>query len=535
MFTSLHLPDFPLQAWLCRQPGLRWEAAGVLSGEAESAVANDRRQQPRLIALTRTAIEAGVEPGMTAAQARARCAALHILPRDREAEAEAQARLLETAARASADFEETAPGLVTIDLGASPLASRPDDLRRIGHEWVAAFADRELKAQIGFAPNPDLAALAARIASPVRLFRGAPDALREQLAPLPLEILDPPADYRAILTLWGIGTLGDLTALPRDEIAECLGPDAADLWDRAAGKRRRLLRLVRPPADFTHSVDLDHEITTLEPLMFLIRRSLETLTARLASVYLATSAMRLTLRFTDGGDSAHLVRVPDPGRDAEKLFRLIHTRLEDATVRRPIEGYQLELTPARPGEQPFHLFESSLRDPNRFAETLAQLEALIGSENVGSPVPADTHRPDAFSMRPFDPGAGPPPMRQGQIGDPTLFGPAAAARSPLPAVQGLPLRRFRPPLPVQLTTRHDPGSGLACPAEILSGQIHGRLHHLAGPWRLSGDWWETGRLWRREEWDAQLEDGSLYRLACWREARLTEEETVTWYVEGVYG
>ncbi|MCB1089239.1 MAG: hypothetical protein KDM63_19540, partial [Verrucomicrobiae bacterium] len=448
-----------------------------------------------------------------------------------------QGHLLETAARHSADFEDTGPGLVTVDLGASALVSRPDDLTRLGHEWIAAFADRELKAQIGFAPNPDLAALAARVAAPVKLFRGGADSLRDQLAPLPLELLDLPNDYRAILTLWGIGTLGDFTGLPRDEIAERLGPEAADQWDRAAGRARRLLRLVRPPADFFHSVDLDYEITTLEPLMFLLHRSLESLAARLAGVYLAASAMRLTLRFADGGACEHLVRVPDASRDIEKLFRLLHTRLEAITLQRPIEGYRLEMEPARPGEQPFHLFESSLRDPNRFAETLAQLEALVGSENAGSPVPGDTHRPDTFTMRPFHPEATPEAgtIRPGLIADPTLFGRAGLERSPLPAAQGLPLRRFRPPLPVQLTTRHDSRSGLACPVEILSGQIHGRLRRLAGPWRLSGEWWESGRAWRREEWDVQLEDGSLYRLACWREESAPRETPIAWFLEGVYG
>jgi protein ImuB len=545
MFACLHLPDFPLQARLCQMPGLRWEPVAILDG-------GDSRQQPRIIALTRAAAEARVEPGMSAAQARARCAHIQLLPRDPDAEKAAQHRLLELAARHSADFEATAPGLITIDLGMSPLASaRYGDLERLGHEWVAELADAELKAQAGFAPNPDLAALAARMAAPVHSFRGDPDAIRAQLAHLPLEILDPPADYRAILILWGIATLGDLAALPRDDLAERLGPGATDLWDRAAGRARRLLRLVRAPADFSHRVDLDdHEIAALEPLMFLIRRGLETLAARLASVYLAAATIRLTLRFSDGGAAEHYVRVPDPSRDVDRLFALIQTRLENVVVSAPIEGFQLAVDPARPGQRPGHLFESALRDPNRFAETLAQIEALVGADNAGSPEPRDTHRPDAFAMRPFDPATADQtgsalrsnrvssPMQQGLISDPTLFGRKQDRDSPLPGVQGLPLRRFRPPLPVQLNTRLDAATGIACPAEIMSGQIHGRLHRVSGPWRLSGDWWERGRGWRREEWDAQLEDGSLYRIACWRDASAAngpENPPVTWYLEGVYG
>ena len=535
MYAVLQLPDFPLQARLCQCPGLRWEAAGILDtfSSVEETATPRQKNQPRLIALTAAATAIGVETGMTAARGRARCGHLQVLPRDHDEEHAAHELLLETAARASADFESTAPGLVTIDLGASPLSSptRPGALERLVHEWVGAFADHELNAQVGFAPNPDLAALAARVARPVRLFRDdgegdfSADSLREQLAPLPLEVIDPPTDYHAILTLWGIGTLGDFTALPRDEVAERLGPDAADLWDRAAGRCRRLLRLVRSPADFSHAVDLDQELTTLEPLLFLIRRSLDTLTARLANVYLAASAIHLTLILRgDGGSREQVIRVPDPCRDAERLFRLIHTRLEDAALSRPVEGYRIELTAARPGEQPFHLFDTTLRDPNRFAETLAQLEALVGSENAGSPAPLDTHRPDAFAMRPFDPDAS-----DGEKNAPAL-----------PAIQGSPLRRFRPPRRIELTTRRDPLTGRAFPRAILAGpgQIHGRIHHVAGPWPLSGDWWERDRRWRREEWDIELDDGSLYRLACLHQENDTPGKGTkqsAWHLDGVYG
>ena len=69
------------------------------------------------------------------------------------------------------------------------------------------------------------------------------------------------------------------------------------------------------------------------------------------------------------------------------------------------------------------------------------------------------------------------------------------------------------------------------PEEIVSGKIRGRLSHRAGPWKLSGDWWEREKRWTRQEWDIQLEDGSLYRIACCGE---TPEEK-EWFLEGVYG
>jgi len=526
MYAALHFPNFHLQARLRHQPALRWEETALLEFPENLAGKSkkERDRKTRILQMTSFAAEAGVELGMTAAQGQARCACLHLLHRNSEDEKATHDILLKSAATLSADFESTAPGMVLVDLSGSPISSQPARMERLGHEMITRFADHELKGRIGFAPNPDLAALAARVAEPVRIFRGSDAAIREQLAPFPLDVIDPPADYRSILFLWGIQTLGEFTALPRDELAERLGPDAAELWDHAAGKRRRLLRLVRPPADFSQTVDLDYEIETLEPLMFLVRRSLETLTARLASAYLASSEISLVLLFADGNRSEQFFRVPDASRDTDLLFRILQTRLEDFSAKNPITGFRLELTPARPGEQPFQLFESTLRDPNRFAETLAQVEALVGSDNVGSPVPLDTHRPDAFAMRPFDPDS----MHEGA---PDNSARSTTHSSLFTQHSSLPLRRFRPPLPLDLTTRRDPRSGFTYPEEIISGNIRGRLSRRAGPWKLSGDWWEQEKRWTRQEWDVQLEDGSLYRIACCGE---TPEEK-GWFLEGVYG
>jgi protein ImuB len=42
----------------------------------------------------------------------------------------------------------------------------------------------------------------------------------------------------------------------------------------------------------------------------------------------------------------------------------------------------------------------------------------------------------------------------------------------------------------------------------------GRVRVAAGPWRTSGRWW-TGdsTRWDRDEWEVELVDGRLYRIA----------------------
>jgi protein ImuB len=44
-----------------------------------------------------------------------------------------------------------------------------------------------------------------------------------------------------------------------------------------------------------------------------------------------------------------------------------------------------------------------------------------------------------------------------------------------------------------------------------------------GPWRASGQWWETG-AWERDEWDVLTRDGKVLRLVRTPEG---------WRVEGI--
>ncbi|MEP6956100.1 MAG: hypothetical protein ABI883_04690 [Chthoniobacterales bacterium] len=304
----------------------------------------------------------------------------------------------------------------------------------------------------------------------------------------------------AILHKWGIHTLGQLAALPKEEVSVRLGPVAVQMWERANGTATRLLQLVQPPESFVEAFEFENEIETVEPLLFMLRRFLQQLAVRLGGLYLVAQELKLGLTFSDKKSYEHLFKIPEPSKNEEVLFRMLHTHLENFTSEAPITSVSLEATPGQPGQQQFGLFETALRDPRQLSETLARLTGLLGGERVGTPVLLDSHQPDAFRMEPFS----------WQLPE-----TAVAAKKPVQVA----LRRFRPV----------PSASVLCdnaqPAHLRSVPVQGEVREHAGPYKLSGGWWEESASWIRTEWDVQLAEGALCRC---------HEEAGAWQLDGIY-
>ncbi len=513
MYGVLVIPNFFLQAQLRTQPEL-WEFPVVLLEDAGGAAKD--RGKARILQATEVALNAGVDLGMTATQGQARCGELHILYRSANDEEAAEALLLDRIDLWTPDFEATAQGVCTLDLLGNGEARRSPE--RLGKKMVRLFAEHCLQAQVGFASHPDLALLAARQAEPVLVVGATEGEETHFLNQLPVQALVPSTDLREVLRLWGVSTLGELRALPASELVERLGPEAMALIEGTKGRRRRLLKLVRPPSLFLQSMEFEHPLETLEPLLFVIRRMLENLAARLATVHLVAGEIHLTLGFEDETTHERNFRVPDPSREVDLLFRILHTYLEDFTAETPMVLLTLEAMPSRALAHQFELFESSLRDPNRFSETLARLEALLGPDRIGTPEPLPTHRPDAFVMKPFQEISRDSQSRR-KPKKPTPLDAARQAATETVRL-GLPLRRFRPPPQITVMTEREG------PIAILSGQVKGPITQQRGPWLLSGEWWHEAS-WAFKEWDVQLEDGGVYRIA--------EVEGNQWILVGAYG
>ena len=526
MFAVLHITDFALHAVLRTEPGLAGRPAALFANASKKSA---------VLAANITARAGGVEPGMTAPQAVARCPALVIRTPNPTAENEARAALLAVGFTLSPAIEDTAPGICTADLKGS--TTRPEPLASAA---ISELAQLGLPTTAGIARTPLLALYAARASDrsdrrsePVTpeftLFESPPDEAtatpnsfadptcagsgatgvvvvtdeKTFLSPLPLATADPAPELADVFASWGVRSLGDLTALPRDEIVRRFGAAGLALWKRATGGDLRPLHLVTLSQTFTAAMDFEDEIETLEPLLFILRRFIDRLGLELRASQHVAAEIELTLRLTDDTRHARSFRLPEPTADAEILFRTLHTHLESLQTAAAISTIELRLIPTRPLVRQHGLFDTGLRDPHGFAETLARVAALVNADRVGTPQREDTHRPDAVKLVP-PPAVVPPP-----------------AEPPVHPSPGLPLRRFRPPLPATLEFTQRERK----PTYLFTDQFRGEIAHIRGPWRSSGDWWQKDRAWQRTEYDVALTTGGLYRLVHIGEA---------WFIEGEY-
>jgi protein ImuB len=131
--------------------------------------------------------------------------------------------------------------------------------------------------------------------------------------------------------------------------------------------------------------------------------------------------------------------------------------------------------------------------PEKVASALARLQRFFPEDRIGTPQLQDTHTPDQFELRSFDPVLGSKAKKKaGETARPRSRAPAAA------------MRAIRPP--AHALVRVDP-SGAPVSLQVSDHDrflnIRGRVQASAGPYLLSTQWWNE-EAFAREEWDVEI-------------------------------
>ncbi|WP_193211925.1 DNA polymerase Y family protein [Luteolibacter marinus] len=488
MFASLHLPDLPVIAALRAFPASRGRPCAVLPLDPEAMV--EKVKLP-LLAVNDAARDTGIDAGWPLNRALVRCPDLRVLDPHPEGEAELLRELIALAESLTPDLEITARDTLLLDL------SRATPRQAAAIAWLEV-SDGELRHVR--AATPDLARLAVRHPACHGKVVSAAD-----MQALPLELLGrlpEGAKWLPLLEDWGLKRLGDFMELPRQSLIERLGPVAGGWHDLLHGKTCRMLRLHRAPECLEQALDFEEPVVSSEPLVFVFKRLLHTLAARLAARHVAVKALRVRFHLESGASLAKVIRLPEPRVAEAELLRPLQVMLDGLRLKAAVAGVALDVETTLPSAAQRDWFIRQLPQPERWTDTLAQLEVLLGAGRTGIPVPPSGHRPDDFKLLPGDGGGVP------------------VADGAFPACP-VPLRRFRPPYEVTVAFEAGPR-----PLALLSGPFRGEILEQRGPFRQSGDWWDPERSWQRMEWDVRLAGVKLLRLAYLPPER--------WEVEGEY-
>ena len=544
LFAVLYLPEFPLQSILRHQPDL-WDRS--------IALVDPSHRVARVIGATPGARAVGVVEGLVTPQALARCRELVLRPRSIDSESSTMDAIVQVAFGFSPAIEDTAPGLLTLDLRALPGLAEASQRRIWAERLKVAIDALGLRSRVGVGPTPNVARLAALWSEDVFVVGDATGFV----STLPVAALEPTPHVVEILGQWGVRTVGEFLALGRAELADRLGLEALALFASASTTSVRPVRPVRPPERFEEAWEFDPAVETLEPLLFLCRRFTVSFALRLEPLGLAAEHLVLRLRLESGQDHRKRLRLPEPARRSEALFQCLQTYLESLRTEASVVGVDLSLEPTRPRQRQFSLFEAAVRDPHQFQETLARLSALVGSDRVGSPMREDSHRTDAFRL----------------VSPDFENAPTAESRSGRWLQAPTPMRRLRPPSPARVeirvldassTTsinapdfasrlspdrvstllspifRKEGGYPIPAPGPTVSGTpvpglnsesqtprpvfvsspvASGRIRRFQGPVRRSGHWWEA-QAWSEEAWQVETDLGQILSLVC-REGQWT--------------
>jgi protein ImuB len=519
----------------------------------------------RVVACSPAARAEGVRPGLRRREAQGRCPGLELLVHDPARDARAFEPVLVAVERLTPWVEVLRPGECAFPArGAARHYGGEPALAVAVTSAVHAAIGRRGGCRVGIADGTFAAGLAARRQAVV-----PPGGSPGFLAPHPVATLDRP-DLADLLVRLGLGTLGDLAALPRADLATRFGPEGVRAHRLASGLDERPAAARRPPPDLRVATELDPPADRVDIATFTAKVLADELAARLERLGLACTRLRVQAETDHGETLSRIWRLdtptprslgPDPSgstgappwkgsptdrgtpsgfpgpRGSDPSGRLAAVMAE--RVRWQLDGWLTGRTDHPPGAltrlvlvpdevvpdrgRQLGFWGQETEAGRRAARAMARIQGLLGPEAVhtarlrGGRDPADRVMFTPASDVPVpDPAAGPMAVPwPGRVPAPA---PAIVHPQPLPAevvdaagagvvVDG---RGLLGAPPSRLRVRGGPWSAITA---------------WAGPWLVDERWWDPAAHRRLVRLQVTVDEGAAYLL------RLTRGR---WWVEATY-
>ncbi|MDQ1192940.1 protein ImuB [Brevundimonas vesicularis] len=494
----------------------REEGRSDASAEPATVLVEKVKGALRLAASNRQALEIGLSPGMTLADARARAPDIRVVVHRPEADAALLKRVL-------LDFGRFTPMAATDGLDGMAL-----DVTGCAHlfggemgmmQAVEARSRRVgLSVRLAMAGTPEAARALARFGSG-GIYEGANQ--RQALRRLPVAALELSDKETQALSRAGLKTLAHLDDRPTAPIAARFGAVAATRLNRVLGREDTRIRPERPVMMIAVSRILVEPITEMIDVEAVIGDLLLEVMDQLDLRGQGGRAFRASFFRVDGEVRHITVRTGRPSRDASGVLRLFRERL--AALAKPLD----------PG---FGFDQLRLSAPvtDRLASRQGGFERIPpGAEDLGRLVDRLTARLGPESVRRFELVESHWPERAVRLTPVALpSGEQVDWPEPDPVDPPLrPLQMFDPPQPI-LATAEVPDHP---PNRFIWRRVDHRLVRVEGPERIAPEWWRRlrGPLEATRDY-YRVEDQEGRRFWLFRSGFYGEEPAPRWFLHGVF-
>ncbi len=460
----------------------------------------------RLSAVDAFAVKAGLETGMTLADARARCPTLATKPADPVLDARELDRLVRAMVRFTPMVAADPPDGIVLDVtGCTHLFGGEEELAR----QAMALAGHTARHASG--PNATAARALAR--------HGAKNS---DVKALPVSALELPEDALAALRRAGLQRIGDLSHRPMQTLAARFGEEMVTRLRQILGEAaspiapRRISAPIRLETRFPEPlIRTDDALDAVEDLLEQAARDME---AR----QLGGRRFAVTLCRSDNARRRLVVDTGRPERDPAIVLRLLHERID--TLSDPLDpgfGFDsIELAVLR--TEPLAAHQMALEGSREEASDdlsalIDRLSVRLGPNRVRRLIPCDRHLPEvAQKLLPArEAKAADWPVEQDQLPRPVLLLDPPQPVDVIAGVPDGPPQRFR-----------------------WKGNLH-EVRLAEGPERIGAEWWRkrTGHLVEGKQPTRdyyRIEDAEGRRYWLFRHGLFEETPSPKWYLHGLF-
>ena len=523
-YLSLWLPYLATErVTRLRSAGSRKEAAGEVQGGLPLATIAKIKSAQRLVAVDACAAARGLGPGLTLADARARCPDLDVVPAEPHAEAALLEALVDWCRRFTPLAALDAPGGAMLDItgaahlfGGEHAMSADIEARLMAH----GFAGRT-----GIGSSPQAAWALARFGAARRIAPADADGKRlaRLFGDLPLAALGLEMAIVGDLARAGLRRIGDVVHRPRAPLAARFGDRLFAQLDGLLGAAKTAISPRFEAAAFIAERRFLEGLAQRDAIEATIGSLAVDLCGLLERRGEGALVIDLTLFRVDGVVKRVSAGASRPLRDPMIMARLFHERLEAVGEEGLETGYGFDVIrlsarttePLDPAQGGLARGDLAAADETAdMAELVDRLGARLGLRRVTRLTPHDTHIPEQAASA--EPAA--------HVRRPSAWPPHDEKTPPT-----RPIRLLQAPERIDTIAAVPDGP----PLRFTWRRVTHEVVAIEGPERIAAQWWNAPDAPTRDYFRAEDRDGRRFWL--FREGLFAIETTQPrWYVHGLF-